>query len=1037
MQWIELTDTAQACTISADYLIICADVFFDPSDPDSEVLRIANHRATYNGFDVAILNAETIISDGLGFYYEGLNIVPPDPTYKKEQRIRTCIRRVYEGANAQHTYDGKLGYVLLIGDTYPPGGNQGMPMSLDHGHLAPPSYQEPFPTDYYFSCVTRQQNIFDETGDLFIGRFCVDNNDTTGFDELHNVVEKTIFYETEATFGGWREETGVLVHEEFTNYMPHFFDFVENLVPSYFTVDEIDATQPNTHENIYQVINDGVGLFSYYGHGTPNGWSAGGYLDVSFFRNNLTNTNKAPVVHTIACETGRYDNWGDCIGETMVSYSETEGFTGYIGASRSVHANPTSWNNGLISDPPDRFQEILLYTIFNDLSHITGEYILESKTVYPSSWQGQYKYAFNFFGDPALNVMAQGFQVTQDVTLPAYTVISNEITVKEGATLTIPANAELHFEADGKLIIDESATLVISDFATIISTNASEIIIDGNITLGDNITFSSTGQLWDVYLNNTSLETEFDYSTFEQCRLHNFGQSISIKNSSFNSCFIMYSRRGNVSISDETSFNRTWLYLENTKDNLNTASVTNCSFTTDYTMAAIDIWNYNQYNILNNTIDGYYNGIQILQSGYGDIKKSRISDNTITNCTRCGILAYGTRGIVYRNHISNNRYGVWFGDHSSMMLYGYSGAETNDETQEIFDNESYEVYASQYSFPPYFRYNVIVDDDNAGAPGDPLVYHNAGTGGILLKDVRYNCWEEIAGSFVLAEDLYPGGYIWQPTWCPGDNDNTAPDPDEDMYEVANNLFETEDYTGAKSMYEMLIDQYPQSKFAKAAMQELFAVEKFVSNDYSNLKQFYANNTDPELAETRDYLVSKCDVKTENWSDAISYYENIILDPETMEDSIFAIIDLGYVYFMMENSAYKSAHTGNLVQYKPETKEQFFEDRDYLLSLIPGDPMNETMKGNIAELQEGKLLQNVPNPFKGSTQIWYKLDNESTVQLNVYNYTGQLISTINEGSKPKGNHYIDFDASGLKNGIYFYSININGQTTDSKKMTIMK
>jgi len=359
VQWIELTDTAQACTISADYLVICADVFFDPADPDSEVLKIANHRATYNGFDVAILNAETIISDGLGFFYEGLNIVPPDPTYKKEQRIRTCIRRVYEGANAQHTYDGKLGYVLLIGDTYPPGGNQGMPMSLDHGHLAPPSYSEPFPTDYYFSCVTKQENIYDETGDLFIGRFCVDNNLDEGLIELHNVVEKTIFYESEATFGGWRDETGVLVHEEFTNYMPHFFDFVENLVPSYFTVDEIDATQPNTHETIYQVINDGTMLFTYYGHGNTNGWSAGGYLDVSVFKNNLINTNKAPVVHAVACETGHFDNWGDCIGESMVTYSDVKGFTGYIGASRSVHANPAWWENGLVSDPPDRFQEIL------------------------------------------------------------------------------------------------------------------------------------------------------------------------------------------------------------------------------------------------------------------------------------------------------------------------------------------------------------------------------------------------------------------------------------------------------------------------------------------------------------------------------------------------------------------------------------------------------------------------------------------------------------------------------------------------------
>lgn len=106
-------------------------------------------------------------------------------------------------------------------------------------------------------------------------------------------------------------------------------------------------------------------------------------------------------------------------------------------------------------------------------------------------------------------------------------------------------------------------------------------------------------------------------------------------------------------------------------------------------------------------------------------------------------------------------------------------------------------------------------------------------------------------------------------------------------------------------------------------------------------------------------------------------------------------------------------------------------------MLPGDKLNETQKGNMAGLKEGELLQNVPNPFKESTQIWYKLENESNIKLNIYNYTGQLIKSINEGTKTKGTHYIEFDANGLKNGIYFYSIKVNGKTTDSKKMTIIK
>ncbi|MCD4695987.1 MAG: hypothetical protein K8S16_07075, partial [Bacteroidales bacterium] len=396
--------------------------------------------------------------------------------------------------------------------------------------------------------------------------------------------------------------------------------------------------------------------------------------------------------------------------------------------------------------------------------------------------------------------------------------------------------------------------------------------IEGGLQLGNSNIFSNLytdESLGGLHLNNYGLQVSINNADFIKSGFNNYSNSLNISNSSFYDCFIIYSHRGNVSITDNTSFNRTWLYLENIEDNNNTATISTCTFTTDIPMPAIDLWNYNQYNISNNTIDGYYNGIQILQSGYGDTKKNRISDNTIINCTQRGILAYGTRGAVYRNHISNNRYGVWFGDHSNIMLYGYSGAANPAQTQEIMDNEYYEVYASQYSFPIYFRYNVIIDDDNNGGQEDALVYYSEGSGGMTLKDVRYNCWEDEPGAFVAAEDFYPGGYIWEPTWCPGSGANNTPDPDEDIYETANNLFDAEDYTGAKDIYEMLIDQYPQSKFAKAAMQELFALEKFVSNDYSDLKQYYENNTDPELTETGDYMVSKCDIKLENRPYAIS------------------------------------------------------------------------------------------------------------------------------------------------------------------------
>jgi hypothetical protein len=1017
VQWIELTDPAQADNIVADYLIICAENFFEPSNPDSEVLRIANHRATYNGFDVAIISAHNILL--LPFEFEELQ-------YEKEQKIRTCIRRIYEGANAQHTYDGMLGYVLLIGDIElnPTPENPGMPSSYEHGIS--------YPSDYYFSCKTKENEVYDTNGDLYIGRFCVDNNLGAGLTELHNIVEKTIYFESEYSFGDWRNN---VAHANGNSYVPAYFplyyEFIEDLLF------EENLTIVNWYELNFQInqpvidmLNEGAPVMMYEGHGYIETWQDN--LSIDELENNLTNTGKFPYVTSRACQTGWFDYESDCLGEALTTYAEDKGFVGFLGAARDHFMAP---NPPPITDPPTRLQERIPYSIWHDLSFITGEFILETKIGIEAPGTA---FLFNYFGDPALNIMADGFEVTHDIELPEITTISTEITVKNGTTITIPRNGQLRFEADGKLIIDGTAVLIISDDAILSALNANQLVINGNITIGDDVTFTSTGLLWDVYLNNPSLQTMFNNTSFEKCRLHNYGQKLTISNCTFDDCYMIVSHRGEVTVNQSSELNNTWLYIENSDDSNDKATVTDCSFSSNGTLVAIDLWNYDNYDISNNTIDGYYNGIQISQSGYGQPRNQIIQDNTVSNCTQKGILAYGSIGDVYRNHIFNNNYGVWFGNQSDMRLKGYSGANANDQTQEIWDNTSYEVYASQYSFPTYFRYNVIIDEDNLGGSADPLVYYSSGSGGIPLNDVRYNCWGQ---NFIAAQDLYPSGYIWQPVWCPGIGGQKSLGLDEDMFETASNQFYEKNYAAAKVTFELLVEQYPGSRFAKTAMQQLFALEEFENNDYTILKHYYQNNniilSDSVLTETAQYLASKCDIKLQNWQDAINYNESIILNPESLEDSIFAIIDLGYIYFVMENTGNKSTCTGNLIEYKPKSMEQFVENKNYLLSLIPGNQMSETMKESIVSLKDGELMQNVPNPFNGSTQIWYKLENESAVQLNIYNYTGQLISTINEGFKTKGNHHIGFNANGLKSGIYFYSISINGQTTDSKKMTILK
>jgi len=66
----------------------------------------------------------------------------------------------------------------------------------------------------------------------------------------------------------------------------------------------------------------------------------------------------------------------------------------------------------------------------------------------------------NYFGDPAMNLMALGFEVTQDITLSQNTTVSSEITVRSGATISVPLDGIIYFENNGKITNSKKMTLM-------------------------------------------------------------------------------------------------------------------------------------------------------------------------------------------------------------------------------------------------------------------------------------------------------------------------------------------------------------------------------------------------------------------------------------------------------------------------------------------------------------------------------------------------------------------------------------------------
>jgi hypothetical protein len=83
-----------------------------------------------------------------------------------------------------------------------------------------------------------------------------------------------------------------------------------------------------------------------------------------------------------------------------------------------------------------------------------------------------------------------------------------------------------------------------------------------------------------------------------------------------------------------------------------------------------------------------------------------------------------------------------------------------------------------------------------------------------------------------------------------------------------------------------------------------------------------------------------------------------------------------------------------------------------------------------------LSQNYPNPFNPTTKINFAIPKQGLVTLKVYDVLGREVANLVNEVKTAGNYIVDFDASNLSSGVYFYSIKVNG-FTDVKRMMLIK
>lgn len=143
---------------------------------------------------------------------------------------------------------------------------------------------------------------------------------------------------------------------------------------------------------------------------------------------------------------------------------------------------------------------------------------------------------------------------------------------------------------------------------------------------------------------------------------------------------------------------------------------------------------------------------------------------------------------------------------------------------------------------------------------------------------------------------------------------------------------------------------------------------------------------------------------------------------------------GYKYY---SDTLDAAYSTTAPQYKgalggyPVGDLNWFPDKKAEWELNPTSVETESYT------PEGFVLnQNYPNPFNPVTKITFSIEKAGLTTLSIFNILGQKVATLLSEDLNAGSHEINFDASGLTSGIYFYKLE-SGSNLSTRKMTLLK
>ncbi len=460
----------------------------------------------------------------------------------------------------------------------------------------------------------------------------------------------------------------------------------------------------------------------------------------------------------------------------------------------------------------------------------------------------------------------------------------------------------------------------------------------------------------------------------------------------------------------------------------------------------------NNYSIYNNSISGYnLEGSNRNAGLFFSLSEGNILQNTISDFNS-GVTITSCSPVFMKNTImNNNRYGMWLlGNNSYAWLADpfvsdiYASNTLNNVIKnnginytggsQIYLEEPSNIYLTQ-------GLNNIFSDGNTNPciKTSPVLKTKANDDvtpepKIEIKAIL-NYWgaEQVTSSFFDLSSNYKITYmpfLEAPLASPG---TVKPYGLAPVASAVLEAMEAEilgNYNDAQTLFKNIIEENP------------FEEESYVS--YSELPDNYlALDEDPiALIEDYDEMLNEngtkihpkffkemkiiTNLKSRQYEQAISLAQEMKEQSVTLKDSLLADIDIE-VALMMKNA-----------ESTKKEKDAVAKNLDKINQIL--DILSNRKESGVEELllpSKYALHQNYPNPFNPVTTIKYDLPEESYVKMLIYNTKGEMVTKLIDSQIEAGFHQVIFDASKYSNGVYYYSLLLNGKCIATKKMAIIK